>query len=41
VLAPNSPSSLIGLTLYCAAIVMPPSGYPLSVTNSATLVFVP
>lgn len=37
VLAPGSSSSLIGRTLYWSAIVVPPHGYPLSVTDVAVL----
>ena len=40
VMPPNSPGSYAGLSVYCAAIIMPPYGYPLSVTNSTTLNFV-
>lgn len=40
VMAPNSPASLAGLTLSWSAIVVPAYGYPLSVTNAASVQFV-
>jgi hypothetical protein len=39
VMPPNSPSSYAGLTLYFAALVIPPNGYPLSVTDSSSMGF--